>query len=141
MGGRVQASARRASDELLISAMGCHLQRALAVGIDSILTLPGHAALMSAEGPNLLVTVFLDQPDGPLPLITFGVATERSPDTDRLWRIVGGSGVPPAIPWCATKEEPYASAHHITLPRVDEYKRCLAWAWLDMQYAGSRGGR
>jgi hypothetical protein len=83
------------------------------------------------KGVDLLVTIFLDKAQGPLPLVTFGVATQASPNAERLWRMVGGLGVPPPVPWCAAKEEPYAPGQHITLPEVEAYKRCLAWAWID----------
>ena len=131
MGGRVRALPRRDSDGPGINAMSDHLDRGLAYGRDPISTLPGHATLMSAEGHELLATVFLDKQDGPLPLVTFGIATQASANAERLWNIVGGIGSPPPIPWCAAREEPYAAGHHITLPHLAAYGQSLAWAWLD----------
>jgi hypothetical protein len=129
--GHVRALHRSDRDEAKIQLVAHRLELGLTQRIDSIPDLPGHCALMAAEGPDLLVTVFLDRSEGPIPLLTFGVATQTSPNVERLWRIVGGTGAPPAIPWCATKEEPYAAGHHVTLPLIAEYERLVAWAWID----------
>ena len=130
-GGRTHELRREDCNPGDISALSSHIDRALTHRVDPIPTLAGHAALMDAEGPDLLVTVILDRQDGPVPLVTFGVATRASPNAERLWQMVGGTGDPPPVPWCAAKEAPYAPGQHVTLPEVEAYRRCLAWAWID----------
>ena len=58
---RIRALSRRESDGFAIKVIAGHLERALLQGRAPISTLPGHAALMSAEGQELLATVFLDR--------------------------------------------------------------------------------
>ncbi len=64
--------------------MAGHLHRAVIRGRDPIAPYPGLAALMTAEGPDLLVTVYLDRADGPVPLSSFGIATRPSANAVRL---------------------------------------------------------
>jgi hypothetical protein len=124
-------SPRLASDEPAIEAMAGHLDRAMTHGRDPIPPYPGLAALMTAEGPDLLVTVYLDRADGPVPLLSFGIATQPSVNAGRLWGIVGGTGEPPPTPWCAAKPEIGAPDHGAVLPEIAGYQRCLAFAWID----------
>ena len=147
--GHAAAMPRMTSDEPVIAAVAGHLNRAVTAGRDPIPPLPGHAALMTAEGPDLLVTVYLDHADGPVPLVSFGIATLPSANAARLWGIVGGAGEPPPTPWCAAKPEigvqeigaREIGAHDpgAVLPRIADYQRCLAWAWIDRVRGAHQG--
>jgi hypothetical protein len=129
--GHAAPSPRIASDEPVIAAMAGHLHRAVTYGRDPIPSQLDHAALMTAEGPDLLVTVYLDHAEGPVPLLSFGIATRPSANAGRLWSIVRGIGEPPPTPWCAAKPEIGAPDHASRLPRIAGYQRCLAFAWID----------
>ncbi|QJP13667.1 hypothetical protein G3545_08370 [Starkeya sp. ORNL1] len=129
--GHAALTTRLASDEPVIDAMAGHLHRAVMIGRDPIPPYPGLAALMTAEGPDLLVTVYLDRADGPVPLLSFGVATQPSANAARLWGIVGGTGEPPPTPWCAAKPEIGAHDNGAELALIEDYRRCLAFAWID----------
>src|ERR1700760_443426 len=111
-GGRSLELRRGDCDQSQFAALSSHIDRGMMQRIDPISGLAGYAALMDAEGADLLVTVFLDREQGPLPLVTFGVATRASSNPERLWQMVGGLGDPPQLPWCAAKEAPYAPAQH-----------------------------
>lgn len=129
--GQAIPSPRLPGDEPVIDAMAGHLHRAVMSGRDPIPPYPGLAALMTAEGPDLLVTVYLDRADGQVPLLSFGIATQPSANAARLWGIVGGTGEPPPAPWCAAKPEIGAHDNGAELALIADYPRCLAFAWLD----------
>jgi hypothetical protein len=140
--GHAALTTRLTSDDSVIEAMAGHLDRAVTYGRDPIPPLPEHAALMTAEGPDLLVTVYLDHADGPVPLLSFGIATRPSANAARLWGIVGGTGESPPTPWCAAKPEIGAQDHGAVLPGIADYQRCLAFAWIDrVRRAEARSAR
>lgn len=68
------------------------------------------------------------------PCLIFGTALTPHNGT-RLWKILGGTGNQPSLPWCGVKIEPtLVLAHLHTADGVSwmgDFERCVAWAWID----------
>lgn len=101
------------------------------------LCVPGYGLIATAEGRCLIATVLAHGTDGPLPLVTFGVAAHARCGAG-LWRLL--TEVPqrlnpaperPQAPWCAAKLMPALSMHLDAARWLGDLERCIAWAWVD----------
>lgn len=55
------------------------------------------------------------------------------------WQFVGGKGAPPRVPFVAADllTDNIEAADLMALPVIENFERCLAWAWLEYISAGS----
>ena len=55
------------------------------------------------------------------------------------WQFVGGKGAPPRVPFVAADllTDNIEAADLMALPVIEDFERCLAWAWLEYISAGS----
>lgn len=55
------------------------------------------------------------------------------------WQFVGGKGAPPRVPFVAADLliDNIEAADLMALPVIEDFERCLAWAWLEYISAGS----
>ncbi|PTR12506.1 hypothetical protein ACN9JG_21215 (plasmid) [Cereibacter azotoformans] len=90
----------------------------------------------SAEGQNLLATLWAGPWQERAPILTSGIAL-RAREAPALWNrlhdtplpLQVDSSQPPRTPWIADRLEPAAMNHAHALTWTADFSRALAWAW------------
>lgn len=137
--GHVLRRDRSYTGESSIAAARSMLDWALAHGGTApVTTRPGYKISATAQGPNLLVTVWGEAIDGQqVPVLTTGVAL-KSQSAPALWSLLTERPTAqlmpmerPQAPWVADRIEIGAGLYPEAMAWTGALSPALAWAWYD----------
>lgn len=83
---------------------------------------------------GLLMTIY-EPPNHKIPIVTIAIA-QRSRHSDSLWSMMLASyeHAPdlkqPSTPWSAVALHPIVVSHPEYLKWIEDFERCVAWAWV-----------
>ncbi|MFO1157303.1 MAG: hypothetical protein U1E60_00535 [Reyranellaceae bacterium] len=148
--GDVRQCRRGEAREDLVALVRASLRRArLSCGtLEPVPRRDDYAYLATVERAGLLVTLVRNAADGPVPVLTFGVAGDdtyadlwallhrrRSPMPSAIHQTEPGD--PPRPPWLAVRlEDGAASVPAADLLWMAGFEQAMAWAWLDRVATG-----